>query len=218
MLRLFTSMPQMKRQACPVRYRKEFLLKKFSEFITSKKERITIASLACGPAREVVEYLESAPQEDITRISFLLMDQDTEALLNAKKNTQRIILNRGIDVDITFAQISVRDILDVSSQVQEIKNMGIDFIYSAGLYDYLSQPLARALTRELCSLLQPNGQVVIGNFHPNNPTKAISEFSADWRLVHRTEGEMLDLVPAEYKGTSESRWTINKSNCFSRLM
>ena len=39
-----------------------------------------------------------------------------------------------------------------------------DLIYSAGLYDYLPDAIARRLTRQLLGILNPGGHLLIANF------------------------------------------------------
>ena len=39
--------------------------------------------------------------------------------------------------------------------------------------------------------IQPTlGKVILGNFHPRNPDKALMDHVFDWRLIHRTEADM----------------------------
>lgn len=38
------------------------------------------------------------------------------------------------------------------------------------------------------------GQLVVGNFHPRNPTRGIMEWLGDWFLVHRDEAGMRRLA------------------------
>jgi extracellular factor (EF) 3-hydroxypalmitic acid methyl ester biosynthesis protein len=32
--------------------------------------------------------------------------------------------------------------------------------------------------------------VILGNFHPRNPDKALMDYVLDWKLIHRTEADM----------------------------
>jgi len=44
-------------------------------------------------------------------------------------------------------------------------NLGrFDFVYAAGLFDYLSGPVAAALTRRLFEMTRPGGMMLIPNF------------------------------------------------------
>jgi chemotaxis methyl-accepting protein methylase len=178
-----------------VRHRKEYLINKFKEIGLEKKSHISICSVACGPGKEIIDFVKTCSVEDLSRFNFVLMDQDLEALMNVKRNLQRVMLSRGVEINFSLLQISVRDFLEESLALRPLEKKQFEMVYSAGLYDYLSQPLAKTLTNELIKLVRKDGQLVIGNFHPANPTKAISEFLADWSLIHRDEKAMIDLVP-----------------------
>ena len=67
-------------------------------------------------------------------------------------------------------------------------------IYSMGLFDYLTPPVARVVTRRLYDLLEPGGEVSIGNYHVGNPTRYYMEYWLDWVLYYRTEEEMMQLA------------------------
>ena len=72
-----------------------------------------------------------------------------------------------------------------------------EFIYSMGLFDYLTPPVARTVLRKLLQLLAEGGEMIIGNFHISNPSKTYMEYWHDWVLYYRTEEEFLDLVNSE---------------------
>jgi extracellular factor (EF) 3-hydroxypalmitic acid methyl ester biosynthesis protein len=69
-----------------------------------------------------------------------------------------------------------------------------DFIYSMGLFDYLTPRVASAVLLMLFQLLKPGGEIIAGNFHTSNPSKYYMEYWADWVLYHRTEQEFGDLL------------------------
>jgi hypothetical protein len=69
-----------------------------------------------------------------------------------------------------------------------------DLIYSAGLYDYLSQNVAQRLTRRLFEMLRPGGRLVIANFALSTPDAGYLEAFMDWWLVYRDEAQMRDLA------------------------
>ncbi len=68
------------------------------------------------------------------------------------------------------------------------------FLYSMGLFDYLTAPVAKVVLRSLYSLLEPGGELVIGNFHVHNPTQLYMAYWMDWVLLYRSEAEMLALA------------------------
>jgi len=70
----------------------------------------------------------------------------------------------------------------------------VDLIYSAGLYDYLPQPVAASLTRLLYTKLRPSGRLLLGNLKETPDTTWIMDYVLGWHLTYRTEPEMLHLA------------------------
>ena len=42
--------------------------------------------------------------------------------------------------------------------------------------------------------LRPGGRVLLGNFHPRNPTRGLMDHVLEWRLTHRDEAAMSRLL------------------------
>jgi extracellular factor (EF) 3-hydroxypalmitic acid methyl ester biosynthesis protein len=83
----------------------------------------------------------------------------------------------------TEQEVSVRD--------ERLANL--DLAYSAGLYDYLTEPVARRLTKVLYSRLRPGGRLLIGNLMEIPDSSWMMEFVVGWHLVYLTEESMLRL-------------------------
>lgn len=196
-----------------VRYRKNYLIDKIKS-LSATKDRFISGSLACGPAREIVDFLHQVDPSESSKYSFILMDQDLDALLNAKRNISDVVLARGLKCELIFAPLSVRSVLEQTEEAQFLSSVKFDFLYTAGLYDYLTQPVAKALSMTLFESVKPGGMFIVGNFHPDNPTKTISELVADWRLVHRGDEQMLDLVPDHLVATKNLHFDDQKIDVF----
>jgi SAM-dependent methyltransferase len=69
-----------------------------------------------------------------------------------------------------------------------------DLIYSTGLFDYLSEIVARRLVRTLFQMLNPGGQLVVANFMPGIRDIAYMETYMDWNLIYRTRRDMVNLT------------------------
>ncbi len=69
-----------------------------------------------------------------------------------------------------------------------------DFIYSMGLFDYLTPPAASMVLGKLYQLLKPGGETAIGNFHASNPNRYYMEYWLDWVLYYRTEEDFTSLL------------------------
>ena len=186
-----------------VRYRKGYLKDWFKTLLKNQTSNVLIGNLASGPAREVVEFFAESEAADAKRSTFVLLDQDTEALINSKRNIAQAAIENGLSADVRFYPISVKDVLEKTPSGEAFRELQFDLLYTAGLYDYLNQPIAKVLTIELFRQVKKGGLMIIGNFHPSNPTKTISEFSADWRLIHRTKEQMLDLIPPGFEKSAK---------------
>jgi extracellular factor (EF) 3-hydroxypalmitic acid methyl ester biosynthesis protein len=69
-----------------------------------------------------------------------------------------------------------------------------DLVYSMGLFDYLTAPVARAVLHKTYELLAPGGVLLVGNFHQRSPTRLHMDYWGDWPLVYRTEDSFLALT------------------------
>ena len=69
-----------------------------------------------------------------------------------------------------------------------------DLIWSAGLFDYLEDRVAVLLLKRMWKLLKEGGQIIFGNFSPENPTRKGMELIGKWYLIHRTANELIRLV------------------------
>jgi hypothetical protein len=77
---------------------------------------------------------------------------------------------------------------------KEAEHLGdFDFIYAAGLYDYLPDRIAGRLTEMLFRRLRPNGKLWIANFLPDIADAGYMEAFMDWWLIYRSEEQMLSL-------------------------
>lgn len=137
----------------------------------------TILSLACGHLREAERSLALRDH----RIGQLVaVDQDKLSLDTVKRQYP--------DAEVVPCLASVKEIIGG-------QDLGLfDLIYSGGLYDYLVDSAASALTSRLFSMLKPGGQLLISNFTPDNYGRAYMEIFMDWHLALRTEHELISLI------------------------
>ncbi len=162
---------------------------------------VRIVALACGPAIELQNLIREIDKVD-SAVEFILIDQDEETMQYCHEAVSREILKRGADfaskVNLNCLHLSVRQILQPKG-AQERKFIednldGVDLIYSAGLYDYLPQSIAKKLTTRLYQTLQPGGQLWIGNLAECPDTTWMMEHVLAWHLEYRTRETMLALV------------------------
>ncbi len=65
-----------------------------------------------------------------------------------------------------------------------------DFVYAAGLYDYLPDAVAVKLTRKCVGMLRPGGTFLFANFSPETDVDGYMETFMNWALLLRSEHEM----------------------------
>jgi extracellular factor (EF) 3-hydroxypalmitic acid methyl ester biosynthesis protein len=90
-------------------------------------------------------------------------------------------------------------------------------IYSMGLFDYLTPPVAAAVLTSLYQLLKPGGEMMIGNFHVSNPSRYYMEYWLDWVLYYRTEKEFLSLLKDAPSGNARVEFDGTGIQMFLRV-
>lgn len=180
-----------------VRNRRGDLARKLRDYMHRRRSgngsalsRVTVLSVACGPAMELTEIFQ-AP-EDCRSLHFSLLDQDRHALLEAAKVVEEVERRLGGEVSADFIKESVRTML-VTKELQDRWGR-FDFVYSMGLFDYLTRPVAAAVLLKLYNLLLPGGEMIVGNFSPRNPTMTYMAYWMDWTIIYRSDDEMLALA------------------------
>ncbi|NDV89504.1 class I SAM-dependent methyltransferase [Aurantimonas aggregata] len=71
-----------------------------------------------------------------------------------------------------------------------------DFIYAAGLYDYLPQAAAVRLTQICLNMLKPGGLFLFANFNNDISDDGYMESFMNWPLLLRSEKDMWDIINA----------------------
>jgi trans-aconitate methyltransferase len=93
----------------------------------------------------------------------------------------------------------------------DIELGGFDLIYSAGLYDYLDDRVARVLTHKLVTMLRPGGVLRVANLTPGLPDTPYMEAMMDWWLTYRTADELRSLV-TETEGVNVESYHMSVPN------
>ena len=171
-----------------VRNRRELIADKFGsikEKAVKNGKRAKILSVACGPAYEIRDIILTP--EDCAKYHFTLLDQDTNALGEAAMSISQKESELNRKIEVNYINESVRYMLGASQLEKEWGRF--DFIYSMGLFDYLTPPVAKVVLNKLFKLLEPGGELIIGNFHVSNSSKIYMEYWLSWVLYHRREEE-----------------------------
>ena len=140
-----------------------------------------ITGLACGPGRELFDVFSQI--DDPTRLKATLIDIDLQALAFVSNEQDKHKLRR--QINLVPANLVY---LATGKQKLDLENQ--DLVYSMGLIDYFKDKFVVMLLNCVYDLLRPGGKVILGNFHPKNPDKAMLDYIMDWKLIHRTEEDL----------------------------
>jgi extracellular factor (EF) 3-hydroxypalmitic acid methyl ester biosynthesis protein len=156
--------------------------------------RARAVNLGCGPAEEVLRFLREHDSSDL--MEFDLLDFNPETLDYTRERLDKVRMAEGRNTRLRFIPRSVHQILKAAVQPGGDPELSsYDVVYCAGLFDYLSQRVAKRLVEFFCSIAKPGGIVVVTNVADSNPRRAWMEYLMEWNLIYRGKEEMLDLVP-----------------------
>jgi extracellular factor (EF) 3-hydroxypalmitic acid methyl ester biosynthesis protein len=71
-----------------------------------------------------------------------------------------------------------------------------DYIYCAGLFDYLADKACARLNSYFESRLKPGGSLLVTNVHSYNPERYWMEHFMEWYLIYRNEAGIERLFPS----------------------
>ncbi len=180
-----------------VRNRRGLLAKEIRSVIDANEgRRARVTSMACGPAEELFDVYATLPDASCLRST--LIDMDLQALAHVADRRDRGRLR-------TQMSLANENLVHLATGRRQLLLENQDLVYSVGLIDYFDDDMVVKLLGFVHRALRPGGRVLLGNFHPRNPTKALMDHVLEWRLVHRTEEDMDRLFRRSAFGRAASR-------------
>jgi len=171
-----------------VRKRRGLLADEIGKTLAEQPDRpARVLSMACGPAREIFDVYETLA--DPARLVATCLDIDLQALAHVDVLREQRGLKRHI-------HLQNANLVYLATGRQSLSVPPQDLVYSIGLIDYFDDAFVVRMLDFVHDVLRPGGKVILGNFHPRNPTKAFMDFVLDWQLTHRTEDDMNRLFTA----------------------
>lgn len=157
------------KQAAPnaVRNRKEYFKKLISDKMHAGS--MDLLNVASGPARDLQELYAQLP--DPSQLRTQCVELDPHAIEYASQLCQTYLQH------IAFHQ---KNILRFQTQDR------FDVVWSAGLFDYFEDRIFILALKKFATFVKPGGEIVIGNFSLENPSKNYMELLGDWYLIHRS--------------------------------
>lgn len=155
-----------------------------------------IFNLACGPAQEVQRFLRESPLSDYADIT--LADFDPQTMQHVGERLAAVVRECHRRTRLRFVQKSAQQFLKEGARRHApSKREEYDFLYCAGLLDYLPDHICTQLLKTMYGLTAPGGTVLVTNVEPSNPLRSGMEHLLDWHLIYRTAAQMAALCPPE---------------------
>lgn len=165
-------------QAAPkaVRNRADVIGRLLSE-LADLPAQSNVLNVGSGPGRDIATWLSSNPT---ARVQVTCIDRDPKALAYS-----RTLLSEEMNQRVQLIE---------ANALRYRADRRYDLVWSAGLFDYLSDGLAVLLLKRLLASTQPGGRIVVGNFSPENSTRQYMELFGEWFLIHRDAGALCKLA------------------------
>lgn len=165
---------------------------------TSAGRRLRVFNLGCGPAHEVKLLLREEALAD--RIDLTLVDFNEETLVRLEGELSGLQQQHARRAGLEFIKKSVHQLLKESSRKEAVTGEPLfDFIYCAGLYDYLSDQVCQRLNDLFYSKLAPGGLLLTTNvsevLNESRPFRYSMEYMLDWMLIYRDGQQFAALKP-----------------------
>jgi extracellular factor (EF) 3-hydroxypalmitic acid methyl ester biosynthesis protein len=180
-----------------VGYLKQKLLEEALRLVGEGRS-LRVFNLGCGPAHEVKLFLGEETLAD--RMDLTLVDFNEETLVRLQGELDAVQRQQTRKSRIQFVKKSVHQLLKESSRKDTgDKESLFDFIYCAGLYDYLSDQVCRRLNDFFYSKLAPGGLLLTTNvtevLNDSRPFRYSMEYMLDWMLIYRDGRQFAALKP-----------------------
>ena len=158
-----------------VRNRKEYFIQLVKSRLEKSDTPLRVLNIASGPCRDVFELFQEVSPS-------LLQMHCVDLVANAIQYAKDLLGDYSAEVQFTRANIFKFD-----------TDKKYDLVWSAGLFDYFTDEDFVKILSKIYSWSALNGEVVVGNFSTENPTRSYMEKGSDWFLFHRTPKELISL-------------------------
>lgn len=158
-----------------------------------------IYSLGCGPAGEVQQFMTSGKTGG--QVKFTLVDFNVETIDYVSANLIASSSMRRPDCTVEVVKKSVNQLLQeaLRSARSNDKSPQYEFVYCAGLFDYLTDAVCRRLIELLYERVAPDGLLVVTNVDQSHNShrcfRNSLDFFLDWNLIYRTASQLASIIP-----------------------
>jgi extracellular factor (EF) 3-hydroxypalmitic acid methyl ester biosynthesis protein len=177
-----------------IRWRRSHLAARLLDGMENN-EHLRVLSVASGHLREL-DIVSAATSN--RNVEILALDRDKDSLDEAVRSYREFTI-RPLNHSISYL-----------FKPNELKHF--DLIYSAGLFDYLTDRTTIALIDALVAKLRPEGRLILGNYTPANDGRGYMEGMMDWRLIYRDKEDLMRLASVAAGGRAQHAYLDTPGN------
>lgn len=145
-----------------------------------------VLNIGCGPAKEIQRFVSGSDLG--IQSEFQLMDFNEQTLDYTRSQIEELCKDHLHENNrFQFIHKSIHELLKEAVAKSQDLIEPYDFVYCAGLFDYLGDRVCERLTRLFSSWVRPGGLVVVTNVHVCNPFRNYMEHLLEWHLQYRDE-------------------------------
>ena len=144
--------------------------------LRTKNTKCEVLNIGCGSSQDIKEFLS----EGKSQIFFECVDYDK----NAIEYSYNKIKENGFLNHVEFYR---------NNALRFRPSKQYDLIWSAGLFDYLDEETFKILLTRQLAFIKTGGELVIGNFSVNNPSRDCME-CGNWFVYHRSPEELIKMA------------------------
>ncbi|MDB5744128.1 MAG: methyltransferase domain protein [Polaromonas sp.] len=175
-------------------------LHRAAELAGREGRQIKVLNVGCGPAVEIQRFIETYPYPE--RLAFTLVDFSQETLQYTRSCIDNAARVQGKNVNVELVHESVHDLLKRAVRQDPLSDHEkFDFVYCAGLFDYLSDKICARLLQYFVLRSRDGGQILVTNVHSGNPERNGMEHLLEWHLIYRDENGLESVLPAQRSAT-----------------
>ena len=164
----------------------------------SKGKVARIYSMGCGPAGEIHNFITNHNLSNY--VHFDLVDFNEETLNQLKQSLNNLAENTNKPIFFNPIKKSVHEFLKEGRRDKGKKAaIDYDFIYCAGLFDYLQDSVCSEMMDIFYEMLVPGGVLLATNatdqLNEKRPFRYSMELILDWHLIYRSPLDFLAFAP-----------------------
>lgn len=168
-------------------------LQNYAGHAAESGKTLRVLNVGCGPAVELQKFFRDVPSAN--NCSFELMDFNAQTLEYTQSKLDEAMRSGQKPKDLRLIHESVHELLKRATRRDTGELSGrYDFVYCAGLFDYLSDKVCARLVQLFYHWLAPGGNLLVTNVHPNNSNRRAMEYLLEWYLIYRDESRMSSLA------------------------